>query len=115
MISIGTDNVMINSPDIFKEMDFLLKSQRAYEKNNMFLDAKTILKMATINGGKIFNKNIGCIDVGYQADLLFIDEYDIDLYPLHDPYVSLVQRCSERAIKAIMIDGKFVHEKCKIN
>ncbi len=115
LISIGTDNVMINSPDIFKEMDFLLKSQRAYEKNNLFLDAKTILKMAAVNSGKIFNKNIGCIDIGYQADLLFIDKYDIDLYPLHDPYMSLVQRCSERAIKAIMIDGKFVHEKCNIN
>jgi len=115
LISIGTDNVMINSPDIFKEMDFLLKSQRAYEKNNLFLDAKTILKMTTVNGGKMFNKNIGCVDVGYQADLLFIDKYGIDLYPLHDPYMSLVQRCSERDIKAIMIDGLFVHEKCNIN
>ena len=53
-IAIGTDNIMINSPDIFKEMDFLLKSQRAYEKNNSFLDAKTVLKMATVNSGKIF-------------------------------------------------------------
>jgi cytosine/adenosine deaminase-related metal-dependent hydrolase len=114
-IGIGTDNIMINSPDIFKEMDFLLKSQRAYEKNNSFLDAKMVLKMATVNGGKIFNRNIGCIENGYQADLLFIDEYDMDMYPIHDPYMSIIHRCSERAIKAIMIDGKFVHEKYCIN
>ncbi len=114
-ISMGTDNVMINSPDIFKEMDFLLKSQRACEKNNYFLDAKMVLKMATVNGGKIFNRNIGCIDSGYQADLLFIDEYDIDMFPVHDTHMSIVHRCSEKAIKAIMIDGKFVHEKCRIN
>ena len=114
-ISIGTDNVMLNSPDIFKEMDFLMKSHRAYEKNISFLDAKTVLKMATVNGGKMFNRNIGCIFNGYQADLIFIDEYDIDIYPMHDPYMSIVHRCSERAIKAIMIDGKFVHEKSRIN
>ncbi|MBA3750565.1 MAG: amidohydrolase family protein [Nitrosopumilus sp.] len=114
-IAIGTDNVMLNSPDIFKEMDYLLKSQRAYEKNISFLDAKMVLKMTTINSGRMFNRNIGCIDTGYQADLIFIDEYDIDLYPMHDPYMSIVHRCSERAIKAIMIDGKFIHEKCRIN
>jgi cytosine/adenosine deaminase-related metal-dependent hydrolase len=114
-IAIGTDNIMLNSPDVFKEMDFLLKSQRAYEKDISFLDAKMVLKMATVNGGKIFHRNIGCIDDGYQADLIFIDKYDIDMYPIHDPYMSIVHRCSERAIKAIMIDGKFVHEKYRIN
>jgi len=115
IIAIGTDNIMLNSPDVFKEMDFLIKSQRAYEKNISFLDAKTVLKMATVNGGKVFYRNIGCIDKGYRADLIFIDEYDIDLYPMYDPYMSIIHRCSERAIKAIMIDGKFVHDKCLIN
>jgi len=114
-IAIGTDNIMLNSPDLFKEMDFLLKCQRAYEKNLSFLDAKMVLKMATINGGKILNRNIGCIDNGFQADLLFIDKYDIDIYPMHDPYMSVVHRCSERAIKAIMVDGKFVDKKYLIN
>jgi cytosine/adenosine deaminase-related metal-dependent hydrolase len=114
-IAIGTDNIMLNSPDVFKEMDFLLKSQRAFEKDISFLDAKTVLKMATVNSGKIFHRNIGCLDDGYQADLIFIDKYDIDIYPIHDPYMSIVHRCSERAIKAIMIDGKFVHEKYRIN
>jgi cytosine/adenosine deaminase-related metal-dependent hydrolase len=114
-IAIGTDNIMLNSPDVFKEMDFLLKSQRAFEKDISFLDAKTVLKMATVNSGKIFHRNIGCLGDGYQADLIFIDKYDIDIYPIHDPYMSIVHRCSERAIKAIMIDGKFVHEKYRIN
>jgi cytosine/adenosine deaminase-related metal-dependent hydrolase len=115
IVAIGTDNIMLNSPDLFKEMDFLIKSQRAYEKNTSFLDAKAVLKMATVNSGRIFYRNIGCIDKGYPADLIFMDEYDIDIYPMHDPYMSIIHRCSERAIKAVMIDGKFVHEKCRIN
>jgi cytosine/adenosine deaminase-related metal-dependent hydrolase len=114
-LAMGTDNIMLNSPDMFKEMDFLVRSQRAHQKNVSFLDAKKVLQMATVNGGKIFNRNIGRIENGYQADLVFIDKYDIDMYPMHDPYMSIVSRCSERAIKAIMIGGRFVHDKSRIN
>lgn len=114
-IAIGTDNIMLNSPDMFKEMDFLIRSQRAYEKNISSLDAKKVLQMATVNSGKILDRNIGRIENGYQADLVFIDEYDVDMYPIHDLYMSIVSRCSERAIKAIMIDGRFVHDKSRIN
>ena len=64
---------------------------------------------------KYFTEILDALDDGYQADLIFIDKYDIDMYPIHDPYMSIVHRCSERAIKAIMIDGKFVHEKYRIN
>lgn len=106
VLGIGTDNVMLNSPDMFKEMDFLIKSQRAFEKNPNFLKAKEILKMATVNGGKIFNLNTGCIKRGYLADLLFIDRYDLDLYPPFDPHMALVNRCTEKQVKAIMINGK---------
>jgi len=113
-LGIGTDNVMLNSPDMFREMDFLIKSQRAVEKDASFLDAKKVLKMATVNGGKIFNLNIGSIEKGYQADLLFIDKYDLDLYPIHDPHMSIVHRCTERQLKAVMINGNFVLEKTAI-
>ena len=113
-IGIGTDNVMINSPDMFREMDFLIKSQRAVEKDTTFLDAKKVLKMATVNAGKIFNLNTGSIEKGFQADLLFIDKYDLDLYPIHDPHMSIVHRCTERQLKAVMVNGNFVMEKTVI-
>ncbi len=113
-LGIGTDNVMLNSPDIFREMDFLIKSQRAVEKDASFLSAKKVLKMATVNGGRIFGLKIGSIERGFQADLLFIDKYDLDLYPIHDPHMSIVHRCTERQLKAVMIDGNFVLEKTSI-
>ena len=113
-LGIGTDNVMLNSPDMFREMDFLIKSQRAVEKDTTFLDAKKVLKMATVNAGKIFNLNTGSIEKGFQADLLFIDKYDLDLYPIHDPHMSIVHRCTERQLKAVMVNGNFVMEKTVI-
>ena len=109
ILALGTDNVMINSPDMFREMDFLWKVTMGLHKKR--IDAKEILKMATVNGGKILNKNIGSIKSGNLADCIFLDKHALDLEPMHDPYASIVHRASESAIKAIMIGGKIVHGK----
>jgi cytosine/adenosine deaminase-related metal-dependent hydrolase len=105
-IGIGTDNVMLNSPDIFKELDYLWKASRATEPE--FISPKEILMMATVNNAKILRLNSGYIENGRSADLLFIDKNHIDLYPIHDPYASIVHRASQDSIKAVMINGKFI-------
>jgi len=109
VLALGTDNVMINSPDMFREMDFIWKVTMGLHKKR--IDAKEILKMATVNGGKILNKNIGSIESGKLADCIFLDKHALDLEPMHDPYASIVHRASESAIKAVMIGGKIIHGK----
>ena len=108
-LAIGTDNVMINSPDMFREMDYLWKVTMGINKTR--IDPKQILKMATVNASKILNKKIGCIKEGYFADCLFIDKKSIDLEPLHNVYASIVHRASQESIKAVMIGGKIIHGK----
>jgi cytosine/adenosine deaminase-related metal-dependent hydrolase len=107
-IGIGTDNVMLNSPDIFREMDYLWKASRATEHE--FISAKDILKMATVNGAEILGLNSGYIGVRRSADLIFIDKKHIDLCPMLNPYAAIVHRASKDSIRAIMINGKFVDE-----
>nr|AIF08623.1 amidohydrolase [uncultured marine thaumarchaeote KM3_31_G08] len=108
-IALGTDNVMINSPDMFREMDFLWKVTMGIHKKR--IDPKEILKMATVNGGKILKKDIGVINNGKIADCIFLDKHALDLEPMHDPHASIVHRASESAIKAVMIGGKIIHGK----
>ncbi|NNL58744.1 MAG: amidohydrolase family protein [Nitrosopumilus sp.] len=108
-LALGTDNVMINSPDMFREMDFLWKATMGITKKRIV--PKEILKMATVNGGKILQKNIGQIKTGNLADCIFLDKHSLDLEPMHDPYASIVHRSSESAIKAVMIGGKIIHGK----
>ena len=108
-LAIGTDNVMINSPDLFREMDFLWKVTMGIHKKR--IDPKQILKMATVNAGKLLNKKIGCIKEGYLADGVFIKKQDLDLDPIHNPYASIVHRANENSIKAVMIGGKIIHGK----
>jgi len=108
-VTIGTDNIMINSPDMFREMDFLWKVTMGTHQKR--IQPKTILKMATVNAGKLLNKKIGCIKEGYLADAIFIKKNDLDLNPLQNPYASIVHRASENSIQAVMIGGKIVHGK----
>ena len=108
-ITIGTDNVMINSPDLFREMDFLWKVTMGI--NQKRIDPKKIVKMTTVNAGKLLGKKIGCIKEGYLADAVFIKKKDVDLDPLGDPYAAIVHRASEKSIGAVMIGGRIVHGK----
>ena len=108
-IALGTDNVMINSPDIFREMDFLWKITMGL--NRKYISPKQILKMATVNAGKLLNKRIGKIEQNNLADIIFFEKHAIDLDPMHNPYASIVHRASESSIRAVMIGGKFVHGK----
>lgn len=106
-VALGTDNVMINSPDMFREMDFIWKATMGLYKKRV--DPREILKMATVNGGQIINKDVGVIESGKIADCIFFDKHALDLEPMHNPHASIVHRASESTIKAVMIDGKVVH------
>lgn len=107
-VAIGTDNIMINSPDMFRELDYIWKVTRTL--GDGAISAREILKMATVNGGKILGIKSGSLLVGMSADMIFIDKANLDISPMHDPHVSIVHRASANSILNVMISGKFVDE-----
>lgn len=109
-IAIGTDNIMVNSPDLLRELDYIWKVSRSQQtKYSVQNDMKELLKMITVNPGDLFNLNSGAIVKGKFADLLFIDKFNLELQPIHNIYASLIHRLTYDAIKAVMINGKFVN------
>lgn len=107
-LAIGTDNVMINSPDLFRELDYLWKVCRAVERE--FVSARELLKMVTVNAAEILKLDkLGFIAENMIADAVFIDAHSLDLEPMHDPYASIVHRVNESSVKAVMIGGKLVY------
>lgn len=107
LVAIGTDNVMLNSPDILRELDYIWKASRATEGEEM-IEPRQLLKMVTVNAAQILRLDSGCIEAGRAADLIFVDKKHVDLYPMHDPYAAVVHRLSQNSIRAVMIDGRFV-------
>lgn len=107
IVAIGTDNVMLNKPDMFREMEYIWKVSRALKHG---ISAREILKMATVNAASIFRlSRIGYIDEGMAADAIIIDKYHVDIACMYNPYVAIVQRASESCIKGVMMDGKVIH------
>jgi cytosine/adenosine deaminase-related metal-dependent hydrolase len=106
LVAIGTDNVMLNSPDITKELDYIWKASRAIEKQ--MIEPRELLKMATVNAAQMLRLNSGCIEQGRSADLIFVDKKHVDLYPMHDPHAAMVHRLSQSSIRSVMVDGRFV-------
>jgi cytosine/adenosine deaminase-related metal-dependent hydrolase len=106
LVAIGTDNVMLNPPDILRELDYAWKASRATE--DKMIEPRQLLKTATVNAAQILRLNSGCIEAGRAADLIFIDKMHADLCPIHDPYAAVVHRLNQSSIRAVMIDGRFV-------
>ncbi len=104
-VAIGTDNVMLNSPDMFRELDYLWKASHA---RGQFIEPRELVKMATVNGAQMLGLNAGCIEPGRSADLIFLDKRHADLYPVHDPYAAIVHRASRDSIAAVMSAGRFL-------
>lgn len=108
-VAIGTDNVMTNSPDMFRELDYLWKVTMAIKKAR--IPPRTILKMASSNASSFLGDKFGYLKKGNLADCLLIEKHSLDLEPMHNVYASLVHRASENTIRAVIFEGKIAHGK----
>ncbi len=106
-VAIGTDNVMINSPDMFREMEFI--SKLSYLKDP--ISPKEILKMATINGANALRINSGLIEKGMDADLILIDKNAPNLKGNKNILATIIHRCEPENVRKVMVNGRFVIDK----
>lgn len=101
---LGSDNLMLNSPNLFRELEFSLKIMSVYYKN--YLNPKDLLKTATTN---ICNFEINqyiekpVIDVNQEANLFISKKYS------KNPYLNIINRCGTKDILYIM--NKNIHIK----
>ncbi len=97
---LGTDNVMFNSPNLLREMEFTLKVTRGYYRE--YFSPKEILKMTTVNAGKAFKLNIGSLEEGGLADVIIAQQIS------HDPILSIINRTESKNIKGLITEGELV-------
>jgi len=92
-VALGTDNVMTNSPSMFREMEFAAKLTD--------LPAETILRMATRNGAEIAGLNSGVIEEGRDAKLLVLDGDSDNLSYAKNVVRAVVRRAGHDDIKRV--------------
>ncbi|MHC1603689.1 MAG: amidohydrolase family protein, partial [Candidatus Syntropharchaeales archaeon] len=99
VIGIGTDNVMLNSPDILTEIEFVSKLYR--------LDDGVVLKMATINGRRILDDaTYSGIVEGSVADICVVSHKSSNMRGFKDPIRSIVRRATSADIIAHIRRGE---------
>ncbi|HEY3423101.1 MAG TPA: amidohydrolase family protein [Methanocellaceae archaeon] len=106
-LALGTDNVMLNSPDMFAEMSWIAKA---------FLHDDTYtLKMATLNGARLMGKNAGSIEAGKDADLLVINQMSDNLKGSKNLLSSVVRRARPDDISYFIDEGRLWRNYSRIS
>jgi len=92
-VALGTDNVMLNSPSMFREMEFTAK---------LFdVSAREVLRMATLAGADIAGLDRGCIEPGREARLLVLDGDSDNLAGAQDIVRAVVRRAGTSDVQRV--------------
>jgi cytosine/adenosine deaminase-related metal-dependent hydrolase len=83
-VALGTDNVFLNSPSMFREMAFASKLTG--------LEAPEVLRMATRAGAELAGLDCGVVEAGRPAKLLVLDGDSDNLAGVRDPVRAVVRR-----------------------
>ena len=94
-VALGTDNVMLNSPSMFREMEFASKLTD--------LPAREVLRMATVNGADIAGLNYGEIETGREAKLLVLDGDSDNLAGAIDTVRAVVRRAGVADVSEVIL------------
>jgi 5-methylthioadenosine/S-adenosylhomocysteine deaminase len=110
-VGIGTDGCASNNDlDLFTEMGTAAKLHKVKEMDPTVMDAKTVLRMATINGAKALgmDKITGSIEIGKKADIIVVDTNKPHLTPIYNPYSHLVYSARGSDVVHSIINGRLV-------
>ena len=107
-VGLGTDGCASNNNlDIFQEMDMAAKLHKASTLDPTIMDAKTVLKMATIDAARAIGLDhmIGSLETGKQADLIIIEAHSPHLTPMYHPESHIVYTAKGSDVRDVWVAG----------
>jgi len=101
-VGAGTDNVMLNSPDMLSEMEFISKLFQ--------LDEREVLKLCTFGAAQVLKEaeSVGSIEAGKSANLVVIRTDTPNMRYVRDPIKGVVRRATRNDIAAVLYEGRIV-------
>ena len=102
-VALGTDNVMLNAPDMLTEMEFMAKLFR--------LDDREVLRMCTLNAAEVLQEaeTVGSLEEGKTANLVVISTETANMRHVRDPVKGVVRRATRNDIRAVVHEGELYH------
>jgi cytosine/adenosine deaminase-related metal-dependent hydrolase len=97
-VALGTDNVMLNSPSMFREMEFTAKLTD--------VPAGEVLRMATVHGADLAGLNCGLAEEGRDARLLVLDGDSHNLAGARELVRAVVRRAGTSDVERVVVPDK---------
>ncbi|HYO80311.1 MAG TPA: amidohydrolase [Bryobacteraceae bacterium] len=117
-LGLGTDGPAGSNNDLnlFEEMDLAAKLQKVHTGDPTAVSARQSFEMATINGARALGleKEIGSIEKGKRADLIFINIAAPHAQPMYDVYSALVYALKGSDVQHVMVNGSLVVRDRKV-
>jgi cytosine/adenosine deaminase-related metal-dependent hydrolase len=96
-VALGTDNVMLNGPDMFREMASTATLTDA--------NAREVLRMATVEGADLAGLNGGLIEEGRDARLVVLDGDSDNLAGTKNPVRAVVRRAGVADVRETILES----------
>jgi len=116
-VGLGTDGCASNNTlDMIKEMSTAAKLHKVAMLDPTVMDAKTAMRMATINGARALGMGhlVGSLEVGKKADIILIGLNKPHLTPLYNAYSHMVYAAGGADVDTVVINGKVVMENRRL-
>jgi cytosine/adenosine deaminase-related metal-dependent hydrolase len=94
-VALGTDNVMLNPPSMFREM--------AYTATEFDVTAREVLRMATTAGAEAVGLDCGVLEPGRRAALVVLDGDSDNLAGTADPLEAVVRRATALDVERVVL------------
>ena len=94
-VALGTDNVMLNQPSMFREM--------ATAAKRFDVTDREVLRMATAAGAEIAGLDCGVVEPGRRAALLVLDGDSDNLSGTEDPVAAVVRRATALDVERVLV------------
>lgn len=112
-VALGTDGACSNNTlDMFETMKLAAILAKGRQEDAMVLPAVEALKMATVEGARIFRTpGLGVIQAGSPADMVALDLSEPNLNPMFNPVSHVVYAASGKDCIMTMVDGRILYEQ----
>ncbi|WP_297477194.1 amidohydrolase family protein [Thermococcus sp.] len=106
-VGLGTDGAASNNNlDMLEEMKLAALLHKVHNLDPTVADAKTVFRMATLNGARALGIKAGVIKEGYLADIAIIDFNKPHLRPVNSVISHLVYSANGNDVETTIVDGK---------
>ena len=116
-IGLGTDGASSgNTLDIITQFKLFANFHKLENKDRSIFPAKEIIKLGTIVGAKVLNKDkeIGSIEIGKKADLVIIETESVNMFPVFDSYSAIVYSANASNVDTVFVNGKCLVKNKKL-